>query len=582
MNEWIGTTQGICIDGVNSAVRPDMIGQSQIAWGLNATVREGKPRTRTGIVQRLLLPDGRVQGAGYFSQGNGEMVFMIGGKPYRITMNGNTFSDMLLPLPFYNSEILPTAWMQETSGFFVIQDGQSAPIIYDGGNIRRSNIFNHEVPIGRQMAYGNGRLAVATDGHNLVVGDITDGVGSELLFTETGYLSNGGAFFYAQEISALAFIPSNDTATGYGSLMVFGKRFTDSLRLEITQRDLWSTIPGFQIIVLDNIGSASQMGVTRVNQDLWWRDARGSIRSLRAAASDQESPGNSSQSREVSRIVNYETEAWLSQTSGLYFNNRIIFTASPFLMENGVIGFKNLISLDAAPLATMRSKAPPAYDGAWNGVNFVRMVKGTFNDQERAFAISSDDDGHNRLWEFTTNQRQDSYQISDGTTAVNVPRRIKSEIEFRRFGMDKPSQLKRITRADIYPTDIEGDVEVSLYWRVGNSTQWILCDTVDFCALRSDGTTSSPHSWKNLSSQQRSKIRSFTFPSTVDPITKLHTTVGYDFQIRLVWEGNMLLDRLDVWASELSEKRFSNISDLDSECVQYEIIDNQVTYSILP
>ena len=119
MNEWIGTTQGICIDGVNSAVRPDMIGQSQIAWGLNATVREGKPRTRTGIVQRLLLPDGRVQGAGYFSQGNGEMVFMIGGKPYRITMNGNTFSDMLLPLPFYNSEILPTAWISASRGVSV-------------------------------------------------------------------------------------------------------------------------------------------------------------------------------------------------------------------------------------------------------------------------------------------------------------------------------------------------------------------------------------------------------------------------------------------------------------------------------
>lgn len=581
MSDWIGATQGLAIDGVNSAVRPDLIGQNQIAWALNATVRDGKPRTRTALVQRAFLPNGRVQGAGFFSAGNGEIVLMIDGKPYRVTMTGNNFSTLDLILPWYNSSLNPTAWMCETSGYLVIQDGQSAPIIYNGGTIRRSNIFNNEVPVGKQMAYGNGRLAVVVAGHNLKIGDITDGDGSELLFTETNYLSNGGAFFYPDEITALAFLPSNNTATGYGSLMVFGQRFTNSLRLEITQRDLWSTIPGFQVVVLDNIGACSQMSVTRVNQDLYWRDAKGEIRSLRSAASAADSPGNTSLSREVSRIVDFETDNWLTQSGGMFFDNRILFLSSPFLAENNVTAFGNIISLDAAPLATMRSKAPPAYDGAWNGVQFTRLVKGMFNGVERGFAISSDTDGQNRLWEFVPGQRTDSY-LSDGTTMVEIPNRIVSDVEFRRFGMDEPNQLKRLTRADIYPSEIEGDVNVKLYWRVGNTDQWIFCDEVNFCAQMTDGTTAIPHEWKNLRPQTRLQIRSFTFPQEVNNVLKLSTTVGYDFQIRLVWTGNMLIDRLDVWVSKLTNPRFSNISDLESECIQYEVSDNEVTYSILP
>jgi hypothetical protein len=580
MSDWIGATQGLAIDGVNSAVRPDLIGPNQVSWAMNATVRDGKPRTRTALVQRAFLPNGRVQGAGFFNVGNGEIILMIGGRPYRITATGDNFTTQALELPWYNSTTLPTAWMCETSGYFVIQDGESAPIIYNGGSIRRSDIFNNEVPIGRQMAYGNGRLAVAVAGHNLKVGDITDGDGSELLFTETNYLSNGGAFFYPNEITALAFLPSNNTTTGYGSLMVFGLRSTDSLRLEITQRDLWSTIPGFQVVVLDNIGACSQMSIVRVNQDLYWRDAKGEVRSLRSAAAAADSPGNSSISREVSRIVDFETDNWLTQSGGMFFDNRIFFLSSPFLSDDNVTAFQNIISLDAAPLATMRSKAPPAYDGVWNGAQFTRMVKGMFNGVERGFVISSDADGLNRLWEFVPGQRTDIY-LTDGTTMAKADSRIVSQVEFRRFGMDEPNQLKRLTRADIYPSEIEGDVNVKLYWRVGNTDQWFFCDEVDFCAQMTDGTSTVPHDWKNLRAQTRLQIRSFTFPQEVNDVFKLSTTVGYDFQIRLVWTGNLLIDRLDVWVSELTNPRFSNISDLESECIQYEVTDNEVSYSIL-
>src|SRR5690349_10768946 len=114
MNPWSGQTQGVCIDGVNSAVRADMIGQNQLAWMLNGTVRDGKARTRSRLIERLVLPDGKVQGAGYFSLRSGKLIFSISGIPYRVSVSANDFLAQEISLPWRNSATRPMAWMCET------------------------------------------------------------------------------------------------------------------------------------------------------------------------------------------------------------------------------------------------------------------------------------------------------------------------------------------------------------------------------------------------------------------------------------------------------------------------------------
>ncbi len=579
-NPWLQETQGLCISGVNTATRADLVSLDQLVWGTNMQVRDGKPRTRSALVQRATLPPGRVQGLGFFSQRGGMMVASIDGQLTRVTVMGNQVVQLPIAIDYENAGNLPEVWMTETQGSLVIQDGQSNPIIYNGATARRSDLLKKEVPIGTRMAYGNGRLWVVVNGNTLVAGDIVgNGAGSELQFTETTYLSGGGALFYPAPIQALAFLPTNDTSTGYGSLIVFGAEFTDTVRAEITERDLWSIVPGFQLDTLQGIGAVSSASVTRVNQDLYWRDVGGQIRSLRSARADQLSPGNSPQSREVSRITDFETAAWLTQCAGTYFDNRVYFTASPFLLAGDVIGFRNLIALDCAPLSTMRGKAPPAYDGQYSGANFVRMLTGRFNGDPRMFLISSDDDGQNRLWEMMPGVREDAYQTE--SYGAIIPKRIECEAEFRRFNFGNPSQLKQIVRADFYPAEISGEVEVKLYWRVGNRNQWQLCDTVAFCAKMTDPETTDPHVWKNLTAQERGKIKSFTFPEPKDSVTNFLQTVGYDFQLRLVWTGNMLIDRIDVWALPKSDQPFSNIPDTDEACVQDSVSDNNINYRIV-
>ena len=275
---WIKAEQIVVNDGVNSGFRPDQIGNAQVAWGFNMAVRNGKPQTRGfAFVQRAILPKGLVQGASYFSAAE-VFVVSIWGQLWRIVPTGSHVAVDSIPLASRNSAINKQAWMCETAGSLVVQDGVSAGIIYDGATARRANISNGELPVGTSMAYGNDRLAVVVNDSDVEVGDITTGIyQSELQFTETTYLSGGGAFYFPSKVSGLGFLPVNNTDTGFGSLMVFGQRFVNSLQLNITQREQWDQIPGFQQVILPKVGAASQDVIVPVNQDLYWRDGQGNI-----------------------------------------------------------------------------------------------------------------------------------------------------------------------------------------------------------------------------------------------------------------------------------------------------------------
>jgi hypothetical protein len=583
--DWTGQTQGLCIDGVNSAVRPDLIGQNQLAWMTNGSVRDGKPRTRIGLAQRLILPAGKFQGAGFFSANEGMLVLSIGGLLSRVMLVGNDYVGESIPLGFANASNLDEVWMCETPSGFVIQDDQSDPILYDGNTTLRSDPSSAQIPIGSAMAYGNGRLwMVVKERRNLKAGDIYDGTpGSEWLFTETQYLLGGGAFYFPYDLTGLAFLPVNNTATGYGSLMVFGHRSLVSMRAEVTERDLWQIIPGFQTIVLDGIGTPSHHSITRVDQDLYFRDEEGQVRSIRSAAQEAQGPGNTGLSREIARVVDYETASQLRLVSGVYVKNRLLFTAAPLLsvgLPQNVV-FQKLVSLDCAPLASIRGKAPPAYDGEWTGCDILRVVQGTFRGQKRAFAIVRRGT-ENSLWEFVNDVRQDSY-LDGGNPPKQVL--IESAVEFRGIDFGNPSQTKTLTRCDVYPSLIEGDVHVDVYWRVGNRNQWHLWGSFDACAEMEDPPekdAATPHTWKNLTSQERGRVKSLTIPSLKDPILQLAQSSGFWFQVRLVWKGNVTIDRLDLWARPTPERQFSDVFDLPDSCLQSTVSNNDLVYTVIP
>jgi hypothetical protein len=562
--------------GVSSALAPEELPEDSFAWGKNVSHRGGKPRTRPPLIERAKLPKGRFQGIDHFSAGGGMFVAQIGGQLYRIKPDGEQFNVLKIPLDFENSPNRPTAWMVETDGSFIVQDGESSAIIYDGATARRSDPDLNEVPIGRMMAYGNGRLWLVLNDHEIAAGNIKDSpAGSELVFTEIGYLTGGGAFYIPTKLSGLAFLPIADTASGKGSLVAFSNTKTGTLRAEISSRDLWQQVPAFVTETLPKIGTLSQRGIVAVNQDLFFRSQSGDLRSLRSARAEIDGAGEAPISRDVSKLFDFESHEMLDQASGIYFDNRLLMTASPFIGPRGQTMFKDLMSLDLSPLHSMKGRNPPVYDGEWDGIDFVSLVKGEFYGKERAFAVCCDPDGNFRLFEFGKTKRDDE--------SMQGISKIKASIETRKFRFGDSSQLKKLEACRIFISNLAGSGTVNVHFRSDDHAQWTAWDSFPFCATMTDveaGGASQP--LRNLAIQFRSAVKLLSIPDDeTSPITLQRLNVGNLFQLRISWTGFMTLDKVIVYASGLKESDYANRVDLPAECVAMETASNEVVYNIM-
>lgn len=575
---WLSLLFETCELGVSSAVAPELLPDNQVAWGMNIDVRGGKAATRPNLRCLGNLPVGLIQGGEYFGVQGGMLVVSIAGRIYRLRIGQNDMQVEEIPLTFRNSSLQKQVWMTQTVESLVIQDGQSDAILYNGSTAPRAGPT--QVPRGRQMAYGNGRLWVAVDTNNALAGDIrTNAAGSELEFTEATYLSGGGKLFFNSPITGMAFIPVTGQAD-YGALLVYGARETNAIRADITARDDWGKIPGFETAILRSVGASSQWSLVAINQDLYWRDSNGGIRSIRNALADEAGPGSAPISREVSRLTDYDSEQLLGFCSGVYFENRLLMTSSPFLMQNGGVGWKNIIPLDFAPLSTMGGKSQPAYDGKWNGLNFVKLMGGQFNGKNRAFAMTTDDGGNNQLWEFDSGDRADLYDVCTDGTADVLENPISCFIEYplRDFGQSK--SRKRLARCDVWLSSVNGEVDLKVYWRSDNSVKWLLWDEATTCAKTSDSATTTPHVWKNLIAQERPQFKTFTIPDDVNDVVKYAAQVGFEFQIRLAWTGRARIHRVMLHAEQLDDPDYADRAGFEAQCIQDDVTGNQINYEI--
>lgn len=541
------------------------------------SMRGGKAATRPNIAICTQLPRGLIQGAEFFGVQGGMIVASIAGRIYRIRVNNRTFGVEQVYLEFQNSPIIKQVWMTQTVESLVIQDGQSNPILYDGSTAERA--VAGQVPRGRQMAYGNGRLWVAVNTNEVLAGDIRTNVpGSELAFTEATYLTGGGKLYFPKPITGMSFIPVTGQSD-YGALLVFCAGETKAIRADITSRDDWGKVPGFVTDILRSVGAASQWSITSVNQDLYWRDSNSGIRSIRNALADEAGPGSSPVSREVSRLTDFDSQRQLAYCSAIYHDNRLLMTSSPYLLMNGGVGFKNIISLDFAPLSSMGGKSNPAYNGQWNGLNFVKLVAGEFRGRNRAFALTTDDEGNNQLWEFGTGNRADlSAVCGDEISTEENPITCYVEYPLRNFGQNKTR--KRLERCDVWLSSVDGEVDLTVEWRADNSVKWLKWDEATTCAKTTDPEGEIPHVWKNLVNQERPQFKTFTIPDFTNEIVKYSATVGFEFQIRFSWTGRCRIHRMMVYGELLSNPDYADRSGFEAECIQQDITGNQITYSI--
>lgn len=532
-DHWLVDTQATVLDGMNRGREPELLGPQQAHLLRNLSTRGGRVRSRPRFVRRADLPAGVLQGGAVF--GRLSRVFVsVGGRILEIDPADWSWSEKT-PAGDPNAPRRPRAWFCETAGTLVIQDGQARPWLHDGDTFRRAR--TDEVPVGRAMAYGNGRLAVAL-GSRVRLGDICRPEHqSELRFTETHHLNGGGDFSFPSEVCALAVLPVVDTGSGQGSLIVGCRDSVHSLKTQITQRDIWAEV-GFQTIVLPNRGIAGPAAVVAVNQDLYFRSSDG-LRSVRTSTADYDAPGLTPLSVEVRHRFDYDTPFLRGDASVACFDNRLLCTHSPFCYAGRSLA-QGIVALNFDALSGRGQKSAPCFDGEWDGLLIAQLFTGQVRGVERCFVLGRDLAGQNGLWELLPEVAEPA-----GDEPVQA-------IETRMLFGDAPGTIKNLQRCDLQFSDIRGGLACRVYFRPEKYPFWVKWDEFQVDAPAASGA------WSRRRPQHRSLLSTRTPPEGHDPHTGRLRTTATGFQVRVEFEGFARLDYLQVFQSRADLAAFSD------------------------
>lgn len=267
-----------------------------------------------------------------------------------------------------------------------------------------------ELPAGRMGTYGLGRVWMAlTDGRSFIGGDIVGGSSGTTAYqkrdavlrvAENQTLQSGSFVVPGQvgDIRAMIFASTLDTSLGQGPLVVVTPNVVFSCQAPV-DFNLWQQVTN--PILTESMkggGGLGQNSTTTLNSDILMRATVG-IRSYIQGRRDFDVWGNVPISREVEPTLATDDPNLLQFTSAVEFDNRWLLTTNPTQSNFGTY-WSNLVALNADAISSLSGKAPSVYDGIWDGLNILQILKGSFNGVERCFAICvSSDLTKIELWE---------------------------------------------------------------------------------------------------------------------------------------------------------------------------------------
>ena len=537
--------------GADSSRSPAFIDSNQVASAVNATFRGGKAASRPGWVRRLAagtFPDARFQHAGFYD-GSGYPMLMasIGGKIYAV--NPLKWSVLDVTPDSGNSSRIERGWSAQAEMFWIYQDGQSNPIIFNGSVARRADPSANEVPIGQVMAYSQGRLVVSlSDGFTFRVGDLVFGPSgttaysyrdSVIKFTETLYLNEGGDFrarIYGGptnygRIRAMVDTAVSDTSLGQGPLLIGCQDCVFTINLPF-DRTTWKDLQTPLQTVTPVRGPVSQDATLLVNQDIWYRGVDGIRSFLNAVRNFGQEYANTPMSREVGPLLDDDDPELLGFSSAALFGNRLLMTASPCRDATMGVYHRALVILDFDLISNMRAKGLPAWEGPWTGMRILKVIGCKINGAERCFVWALNVDDSIELWELTADSRNDA----DGTDEY----RVAWELDSKRYQFGDGFALKLLKGGQIFIDDASGKVNLAVYYRPDSYPCWLSWQTYEFCAasktcvLDTNGCPSPP----DLKPQYRTKLRLPEPPDDFDELNGARLRTGYEFQVRVEVTGS--------------------------------------------
>jgi len=562
--------------GMDSGRTAASLPANQVSFAVNTTFRGGYPKTRPGFKKCPLkfpdsdgdldetlvaaFSDGLFQGAEYYDGGlsPSSILTSIGGSIYKIAVESGFTVQDISPSTL-NSSTLPQAWFCQGEEFMLINDGQSKTIVYDGGTTTRLS-KDDDLPVGTAMAYVNGRIWVTLPNRlAFMAGDIAYGSSGTpekeyrdaiLKQTENDYLNEGGYFGMPSNcggIVALKATNNLDTSLGQGPLLILTPNLVASVQAPF-DRTVWKDLNyPIQTVALLSYGAVSEGSVVNVNGDLFYR-AEDGIRSFAMARRDFGQWGNTPISAEMNRVLEYDTRFLLEYSSATVFDNRLLVTASPYIVQGHGIAHRGLSVLDFDILSRMAGAQQPAWDGLWTGLNILKLVKGRFAGKERCFAFALNGAKQIELWEVTLSDPHDSGDVGD------TP--IEWYPETRAFDFQSPFDLKNLEFGELWLDELRGTVGIKAFYRPDEYAKWIAWHGAGWDETATD-TFAAPNSTappEPPRTQSRSKMRLPNPDSTVDEVEERPFKQFFRMQVMLRFTGHCRLKQVRLVARPEQEQ----------------------------
>lgn len=576
-----GRVPTIASEGFETGLR-----RNQLAWMTNGTVRGGGITQRTGwkpLIRSAEWP-GLFQGAYMYEPpfANPYIICAIGGVIYKVnvdTLDPNTVNTVEnLTAAFPGTEMpadQPEFFFIQGEQFLIIQAGDltTLPLFWDGSILRRSVGFlgvgnpANELPAAGPMEYYMGRIWYAY-GRQYAGGDIVGGPSgtapynyrdSILKNTENPVSLSGDAFIVptnAGNIRALKSSANLDTALGQGQLYVFTRRAIYATSVPPTRAEWATTTEPLQRVAQIDFGAVGARCVVPVNGDLFYQSMDG-VRSLTLAIRYFEQWGNVPISQPEIRALAFNDRALLRFASGMNFDNRLWQTVAPFQTDVGV-AHKGVMPLDFDILGSFGDKLPPAWEGAYEGLDFLQLLEGDFGGLQRGFSfIVSRVTGNIDLWEMTTQDRWDSQEDNNGDRATWF-------IETPAYTFGDPFMLKKLDGLELQFDKMLGTVNFFVEFKPDMAPCWTPWHAWKQCVAKDckedpQAITCPDYPTQPYCEGFKSMVNMPSPPSPCELNNARPASEGYQFQIRLTIKGWCRLRGLRVFAQPRAAEPYKYI-----------------------
>lgn len=548
--------------GVNSNLHPSQLNAQSLSWMVNATNKRGFLRTRPGYKSLFRLPDGRAQGFTLFTPTDGEptMVMAVNGKIYISVLPFETFS--ILPNvnfdPFVDQiafketvQALENGQPRTPRSLLFMQDGKSQPAFWDGQTARHTTPgvqAGSETVVGLWMEFVGGRLWVAR-GRELFASDLFD----PLHFIENQYIAGGGSL---QAVDGDTITCLRRTADNK-NLLVFTIHNTTIVQASITDRNLWSTTPGFISLLFPGVGCAGGKAITDNNGELWWFSVEGARRFAQVGQAISTSRNNIA-SIEMRRSFE-NLSPTLSRSCAFSFGSFLGFS-----VPSGDLFNRHTWVLDTSTASQLTADSPFAWQGIWMGTRPVEWATGFIDGFERVFYLSQDRCGI-RMWEAFQKD-----QLDNGS-------RIFVSIEFPGLQFNESLSFKRFMFTEYHLTEVFGKVDLTSEYR-GDWGCWKNIMSLFLCAKDCEPNLPCIGNLQTLMPQNRYIKTQEALHSCQTQEGTYSEDIGTFFQNRLRWYGKNGVRMYRSQSHQFQENSTGACAKSDTVCKPLLCCDEEVDY----